>query len=130
MKLYVLQQDVTTTTKKTRAILILCFDTDVFNRLTFTGETEREISVKDIRGFLKESFVNEKIIEKTENEFIHHQSHIIGHLESVTIEEASECVGEDEQQTNTPLRRSRRARKKANFDDFMYKCIMMIDLES
>ena len=130
MKLYVLQQDVTTTTKKTRAILILCFDTDVFNRLTFTGEAEREISVKDIRGFLKESFVNEKIIEKTEKEFIHHQSHIIGHLESVTIEEASECVGEDEQQTNTPLRRSRRARKKANFDEFKNKCFMMIDLES
>ena len=130
MKLYVLQQDVTTTTKKTRGILILCFDTDVFNRLTFTGEAEREISVKDIWSSLKESFANEKIIEKTENEFIHHQSHIIGHLESVTIEEASECVGEDEQQTNTPLRRSRRARKKANFDEFMYKCIMMIDLES
>ena len=130
MKLYVLQQDVTTTTKKTRGILILCFDTDVFNRLTFTGEAEREISVKDIWSSLKESFANEKIIEKTENEFIHHQSHIIGHLESVTIEEASECVGEDEQQTNTPLRRSRLARKKANFDEFMYKCIMMIDLES
>ena len=108
----------------------MCFDTDVFNRLTFTEEAEREISVKDIWGFLKESFVNEKIIEKNENEFIHHQSHIIGHLESVTIEEASECVGEDEQQTNTPLRRSRQARKKANFDEFMYKCIMMIDLES
>ena len=102
----------------------------MFNRLTFTGEAEREISVKDIRGFLKESFVNEKIIEKTEKEFIHHQSHIIGHLESVTIEEASECVGEDEQQTNTPLRRSRRARKKANFDEFKNKCFMMIDLES
>ncbi|CAH3039657.1 unnamed protein product, partial [Porites lobata] len=54
--------NVTTATKKTRTILILCFDTDVFNRLTFTGEAEREISVKDIRGFLKESFVNEKII--------------------------------------------------------------------
>ena len=64
--------------QKARAILILCFDTDVFNRLTFTGEAEREISVKDIWGSLKESFANEKIIEKTENEFIHHQSHIIG----------------------------------------------------
>ena len=105
MKLYVLQQDVTTATKKTRAILILCLDTDVFNRLTFKEEAEREISVKDIWGSLKESFVNEKIIEKTVNEFIHHESHIIGHLESVTIEEASECVGEDQQQTNTPLRR-------------------------
>ena len=113
--------------KKTRAILILCFDTDVFNRLTFTGEAEREISVKDIRGFLKESFVNEKIIEKTEKEFIHHQSHIIGHLESVAIEEASQ----GRRTTNKyPMRTSRRARKKANFDEFKNKCFMMIDLES
>ena len=106
--------------QKARAILILCFDADVFNLLTFTEEAEREISVKDIWGSLKESFVNEKIIEKTENEFIHYQSHMIGHVESVTIEEASECVGEDQQQTNTTLRRSRRARKKANFEEFMY----------
>ena len=33
MKLYVLQQDVTTATKKARA---MCFDADVFNPLTFT----------------------------------------------------------------------------------------------
>jgi len=69
---------------------------------------------------LKESFVNDKIIEMTENEFIHYQSHIIGHVESVTIEEARECVGEDQEQSNTTLRRSRRARKRANFDEFMY----------
>ena len=67
--------------QKARAILILCFDADVFNLLTFTEEAEREISVKDIWGSLKESFVNEKIIEKTENEFIHYQFHMIGHVE-------------------------------------------------
>lgn len=39
MKLYVLQQDVTTATKKARAV---CFDADVFNPLTFTEEAERE----------------------------------------------------------------------------------------
>jgi len=39
MKLYVLQQDVTTATKKARAV---CFDADVFNLLTFTEEAERE----------------------------------------------------------------------------------------
>ena len=117
IKLYVLQQDVTTTTKKARA---MCFDADVFNPLTFTEEAEREISVKDICGFLKESFVNDKIIEMTENEFIHYQSHLIGRVESVTIEEGGESVGEDQEQTNTTLRRSRRARKRANFDEFMY----------
>ena len=45
---------------------------------------------------------------------------MIGHVESVTIEEVSECVGEDQEQSNTTLRRSRRARKRANFDEFMY----------
>ena len=69
---------------------------------------------------MKESFVNDKIVEMTENEFIHYQSHIIGHVELVTIEEARECVGEDQEQSNTTLRRSRRARKRANFDEFMY----------
>ena len=64
-------------------------------------------SVKDICGSLKERFVNDKIIKMTENEFIHYQSYMIGHVESVTIEEARECVGEDQEQTNTTFRRSR-----------------------
>ena len=55
MKLYVLLQDVTTATKKGRA---MCFDADMLNPLTFTEEAEREISVKDICGSLKENFVN------------------------------------------------------------------------
>ena len=74
-------------------------------------------SVKDICNSLKEGF--DKIIEMTENEFIHYQSHMIGHVESVTIEEARECVGEDQEQTNITFRRSRGARKRANFDEFM-----------
>jgi hypothetical protein len=45
---------------------------------------------------------------------------MIGHVESVTIEEARECVGEDQEQSNTTLRRSRRERKRTNFDEFMY----------
>lgn len=117
MKLYVLQQDVTTATKKARA---MCFGADVFDPLTFTEEAEREIGVEDVCGSLKESIVNEKIIEMTENEFIHYQSHMIGHVESVTIEEARECVGEDQEQSDTTLRRSSRARKRANLDEFMY----------
>ena len=56
----------------------------------------------------------------TENEFIHYQSDTIGHVESVTIKEARECVGEDQEQTNTKLGRSKRAMKRANFDKFMY----------
>ena len=73
----------------------MCFDADVFNPLTFTEEAEREISVKDICGSLKESFVNDKIIEISENEFIYYQYHMIGHVESVTIEELGQgmCRG-------------------------------------
>ena len=58
MKLYVLQQDVTTATKKVRA---MCFNANVFNPLTFAEEAEREISVKDICGSLKESVINGRI---------------------------------------------------------------------
>ena len=46
----------------------MCFDADVFNPLTLTEEAEREISVKDICGSLKESFVDDKIIEMSEND--------------------------------------------------------------
>ena len=72
MKLYVLQQDVTTATKKARA---MCFD--AVNLLTFMEEVEREISVNNICGSLKESFANDKIIEMTLNKFIHYQSHMM-----------------------------------------------------
>ena len=67
---------------------------------------------------MKKNIVNDKIMGLTENEFIHYQSYLIGYVESVTIEEASvrECVGEE--QSNTKLRRSSRARKRANLDKF------------
>ena len=69
---------------------------------------------------MKESIVNAKIMEMTENECIHYQSHLNGHVESVTIEEARECVGEDQEQSDTTLRKSSQARKWANLDKFMY----------
>ena len=90
----------------------------MFNPLTFTEEAEREISVKDICGSLKECFVNDKIIEMSENEFIYYQSHmivLISNVESVTIEEARECVGKVQEQSNTTLRRSRKARPEGKF---------------
>jgi len=87
--------------------------------LTFTHEAEREISVEGICSSLKESIVNDNIFEMNETKFIHHQSHLIGHVESTPIEEARECVGEDQDQSATTLRRSSRARKRANLDEFM-----------
>ena len=51
----------------------MCFDADVSHPLTFTEEAEREI--------LERNFVSDKINEMTENEFIHYQSHMIGHVE-------------------------------------------------
>ena len=48
------------------------------------------IDVKDKWDSLTESFVNDKIIEMTENEFVHHQSTIINHVGSRTIKEARE----------------------------------------
>ena len=100
MKLYVLRQDVTTDTKKASA---MCFGANVFNALTFTEQAESEINVEGICGSLKESIFIDKIMEMTEKE-------------SVTIEEARECVGEDQEQSDTTLRRSSRARKRANLD--------------
>ena len=40
---------------------------------------------------LTESFVNDKIIEMAEDEFVHHRSTIINHIGSGTIKEAREC---------------------------------------
>ena len=41
MKPYVLQEDVTSSTKKARAV---CFYNDSFNPLTFTEDTEKEMN--------------------------------------------------------------------------------------
>lgn len=83
----------------------MCFDADVFYPLTFTEEVEREISVNNICGSLKESFANDKIIEMTEQIYtlsISHDVESVGHAK-----EARECAGEDQEPTNTTLRRSR-----------------------
>ena len=71
-------------------------------------------------GSLTESFINDKIIELTENEFAHYQSTIINHIDSLTIKKARECVGKVHEESNITLRRSRRARKRTHFDEFMY----------
>ena len=70
----------------------MCYDANVLNPLTFTEEAEREINVKDICGSLTEGFTNDKIIEMTEKEFVHHKFTIINHVDSVTIEDARECI--------------------------------------
>ena len=56
----------------------MCYDADLRNPLTCT---EREVNLKDICGSLADSFVNEKIIEMTENEFVHYQFTIINHVD-------------------------------------------------
>ena len=63
LKLYVLQEDVTSATKKARAV---CFDNDPFNSVTFTEDTENEINAKDICGVVTEAFLNNRRIEMTE----------------------------------------------------------------
>ena len=49
-----------------------------------------------------------------------YQSAIINHMDSVTIEEARECAGEVQEESNSTVRRSRRARKRIHYDAFMY----------
>ena len=71
-------------------------------------------------GSLTESFVNNKYTDMTEDEFVRHQSAIINHVDSVNIEEARECVGEVQEESNTTLKRSKRTRKRTHFDKFMY----------
>jgi len=118
MELYVLKQDVSAATKKARA---MCYDADVFNPLTrFIEEAEREINVKDICGSLTECYVNDKIIQMTENEFVMYQFAIINHVDSVTIKEARECAGKVQEESNSTVRRSRRTRKRTHYDAFMY----------
>ena len=63
LKLYVLQEDVTSATKKARAV---CFDNGPFNSVTFTEDTENEINAKDICGVVTEAFLNNRRIEMTE----------------------------------------------------------------
>ena len=49
-----------------------------------------------------------------------YQSAIINRVDSGTIEEARECAGEVQEESNSTVRRSRRARKRTHYDAFMY----------
>ena len=93
LKLYALQEDVTSATKKAGAV---CFDNDTFNPLTITEDTEKEINAKDMCGVVTEAFLNNRRIEMTEQEFFVYQSTMIDYVDSVAIDEARECLGEDQ----------------------------------
>ena len=58
----------------------------------------------------------------TENEFAHYQSIIINHVDSVTIEEARECVGVVLVQSNTTSKKIFKNKRT----HLMSLCIMMI----
>ena len=59
---------------------------------TVQFKSRKGLNVKDICSVLSERFVNDKIIEMTGNAFEHYQSTIISRVDSVTIEEARDCV--------------------------------------
>ena len=84
---------------------------------TVQFKSRKGLNVKDICSVLSERFVNDKIIEMTENEFVfYHQSRRLGyHRRGKGL-----CVGEFQEELNTTLRRSRRTRKRTHFDEFMY----------
>ena len=84
MKLYALKQDLSVGTKRATAMYLIRY-------LLQKRQRGRYIYVKGIWDSLTESFVNDKIIEMTENEFVNHQSTIINHIGSGTIKEAREC---------------------------------------
>ena len=93
----------------------------MFNRVTFTKEAEREISVKVICGSLKESFVNDKILEMT-NERIYTSS--VSHDRSgrISHHQRSQEMRRERPRTNKyrieKIKTSNR--KRQNFDEFMY----------
>ena len=117
LKLYVLQEDVTSATKKARAV---CFDNDPFNRLIFTQDTEKQMNAEDICGVVTETFLNNRRTEMTEQEFVVYQSTIMDYVDSVTIDEARKCLGEDDMQSTNTSRRSTRSRKRNHLSEFMY----------
>ena len=84
---YVLEESITTSTKKAKASL---FEGDPFNPLIFYTEGVIEINVKDVGGSLEETVRGDGDIELTENEFIRYQRRMIECVDAVTIEEARE----------------------------------------
>ena len=119
LKLYVFQENVTSATKKARTV---CFDNDPLNPLTFTEDTEKEINTKNICGVVTEAFLSNWTIEMTQKKkkFVVYQSTMIDYVDSVTIDEARECLGEDDMQSTNTSRRSTRSRKRNHLSEFMY----------
>ena len=56
----------------------------------------------------------------TEQEFVVYQSTTIDYVDSVTIDEARECLEEDDMQSTNTSRRSTRSRKKNHLSEFMF----------
>ena len=118
---YVLEESITTSTKKAKASL---FEGDPFNLLIFYTEGVVEINVKDVGGSLEETVRGDGNIELTENEFIRSQSRMIECVDAVTIAEAMEIsegqnTDQDRAEDARP-RRASRARKRPHTDDFLY----------
>ena len=53
----------------------------------------------------------------TEQEFVVYQSTMIDYVDSVTIDEARECLGEDYMQSTNSSRRSTRSRKRNHLSE-------------
>lgn len=118
MTLYVLQENVSASTKKARATF---FESDPFNPLIFTKEGVVEVNAKDISGSLEETVAGDSNLELSENKFLRYLSRMIEYLDAVTIEEAREireCLDTD--QESAADTRPRRARQRPHADDFVY----------
>ena len=118
---YVLEESITTSTKKAKARL---FEGEPFNPLIAYTEGVVDINVNDIGGSLEETVRGDGNIELTENEFIRYQSRMIECVDAVTIEEAREIsegldTDQDRAEDARP-RRASRARKRPHTDDFLY----------
>ena len=88
--------------------------------MTFTEDTYKEINARDICGVVTEAFLNNRMNGMTEQEFVVYQSTMIDYVDSVTIDEARECLGEDDMQSTNTSRRSARSRKRNHLSEFMY----------
>ena len=92
----------------------MCYDADVFNPLTFTEESKN--GVKCNVWFFNRKLRYCKIIETSKNKFVHYQSTIVKRKRQRNhgVEEVKK------KESNTTLRRSRRAMKRTHFDEILH----------
>ena len=74
--------------------------------MTFTKDTEKESIAKEIcrLGVFTETVVKNRMIEMDEQGFLYYQSIIIDYVDyvdSLTFNEARECVRQDDEQSKT-----------------------------